>query len=106
MIYNYPFFGFPNYYNHSRNMPFMTSAPSPSYSSFVKKQPYANAYNHEKNNSSNTQKRDDKQTSFLNLFGISLNFDDVLLICVILFLYNEKVDDYYLLFALIMLLLT
>ena len=41
-----------------------------------------------------------------NLFGIKLYFDDVLLICIIFFLYNENVNDPYLFFTLILLLLT
>ncbi len=41
----------------------------------------------------------------LNILGISLYFDDILLICLILFLCNEKITDNYLLLALILLLL-
>jgi hypothetical protein len=41
-----------------------------------------------------------------NLFGLKLYFDDILLICLIFFLYNEGVKDEGLFFALILLLLT
>ena len=43
-------------------------------------------------------------SNVINLFGIQLYFDDILLICLILFLYTEKIDDTYLLLSLIMLL--
>ena len=43
-------------------------------------------------------------SNVINLFGIQLYFADILLICLILFLYTEKIDDTYLLLSLIMLL--
>ena len=98
MINNYPFFGFPNYLNH--------------------KQPLQNPYipnnleykiSKPVNTNSEQYKNKDKKiipNTFLNILGINLSFDDVLIICVILFLYNEKTDDYYLLFVLILLLLS
>ncbi len=39
-------------------------------------------------------------------FGIKLYFDDILLICLLLFLYNEGVKDQFLFISLIMLLLS
>lgn len=78
-----------NYYNNYKNV---TAYSSNKESSFVKTQ-------------SKTSSVNNNESSFLNLFGISLNFDDVLLICVILFLFYENTDDYYLLFALVLLLL-
>jgi len=40
------------------------------------------------------------------IFGIKLYFDDLLLICLIFFLYNEGVKDQFLFIALILLLLS
>ena len=40
-----------------------------------------------------------------SLFGLNLYFDDVLLICIIFFLYNENVNDPFLFITLILLLL-
>lgn len=40
------------------------------------------------------------------IFGITLYFDDILLICLLLFLYNEGVKDQLLFISLIMLLLS
>ena len=39
-------------------------------------------------------------------FGLKLQFDDILLICLLLFLYNEGVKDQLLFISLIMLLLS
>lgn len=40
------------------------------------------------------------------IFGLKLYFDDLLLICLIIFLYNEGVKDQFLFIALILLLLS
>ena len=40
------------------------------------------------------------------IFGITLHFDDVLLICLLFFLYNEGVNDQFLFISLILLLLS
>lgn len=43
---------------------------------------------------------------FFEIFGLKLYFDDILLICIIFFLYNEGVKDQGLFIALILLLLS
>ncbi len=40
------------------------------------------------------------------IFGIKLHFDDILLICLLFFLYNEGVNDQLLFISLILLLLS
>ncbi len=68
--------------------------------------------NNQKNNSQLVQKensRKENQTHDETLFeilGIKLYFDDILLICLIFFLYTEGVQDQYLFIALILLLLS
>ena len=52
--------------------------------------------------SSNTN----EDMQFFDIFGIRLYFDDILLICLIFFLYNEGVKDQSLFLSLIMLLLS
>ena len=47
-----------------------------------------------------------EEEEFFNLFGIKLYHDDILLIGLIFFLYQEDVKDQYLFFALILLLLS
>lgn len=44
--------------------------------------------------------------NYFEIFGIKLYFDDILLICLLLFLYNEGVKDQLLFVSLIMLLLS
>lgn len=48
---------------------------------------------------------DDTEVIF-EIFGIQLHFDDILLVCLIFFLYNEGVKDEFLFIALILLLLS
>ena len=43
---------------------------------------------------------------FFEIFGLKLYFDDILIICLIFFLYQEGVHDDYLFMALISLLLS
>ena len=48
----------------------------------------------------------DSSEAFFELFGLKLYFDDILIICILFFLYNEKVQDEELFICLILLLLT
>lgn len=43
---------------------------------------------------------------YFEIFGLKLYFDDILLICIIFFLYNEGVKDQWLFITLILLLLS
>ena len=131
MIYNYPFFGVPNYLNFNSNAyspnsnyhsPSINHTPnassnilSPSYTTFrrnsnakTRNYPYeqdTRKFIAANTSTTNSSKKNQEDIPYFSLFGMSLYFDDILLICVILFLFNEKVDDYYLLLALILLLL-
>ena len=99
MIYNYPYINIspppPPDFNHHKNI-----FQSPN---IYKKQASAKLPRTKETLSSNNSKS--TSSPFLNILGISLYFDDVLLICLILFLCNEKITDDYLLLALILLLL-
>ena len=55
-----------------------------------------------------TEKRNnsDDNSQFLNILGIKLYFDDILIICLLFFLYQEGVKDEMLFIALILLLLS
>lgn len=48
----------------------------------------------------------DFNSDFFEIFGLKLYFDDLLLICLIIFLYNEGVKDQFLFISLILLLLS
>lgn len=111
MMFNYPYMNFPyyrrypNYYNKSN-------------SSYYRKN--CNSYNEEKkenscqindkcNNINISQKKEnseDETSEFIEIFGIKLFFDDILLICLIFFLYSEGIKDQYLFISLILLLLS
>ena len=53
----------------------------------------------------NNSKKNEEQNYFLELFGIKLYFDDILIISIILFLYQEGIKDDELFMCLILLLL-
>lgn len=59
-------------------------------------------YNQE-NNMNNKKEKDD---TIFEIFGIKLHYDDILLICLIFFLYTEGVKDEFLFIALVLLLLS
>ena len=69
-------------------------------------------YEHTQEKENSTQKS--IQSSFssnendilFEFFGLKIYFDDVLIICILLFLYKEKIQDEYLFIALILLLLS
>ena len=116
MIPNYPYFGLPNYmryinpnryinvnqsynksnYSTKKSFPPPHSKPT---SSFSEKSSLYEARNCKHSNSFQ------EPSPLFSLLGINLYFDDGLLICIIFFLYSENVNDPYLLFALILLLL-
>lgn len=58
------------------------------------------------NSCSNNLDTDSDSVDFFEIFGLKLYFDDILLICIIFFLYNEGVKDQGLFIALILLLLS
>ena len=123
MNYTYPYFGFPNYYGNLNNINSRKNTNLdnfPPHYSPNNKQAYSyknttfnsnslNNYNNnniKKDNNNEKIKKETKQSPFLTLFGISLYFDDILLICVILFLYSEDIDDSYLMLVLLLLLMS
>ena len=122
---NYPFPLYRNYNRYNRNSlnnPFITANIRHSYPP-VSRNEYAN---HEESKVSskiesksiqneaisNTENRNSKkeekssQNEFLEIFGIKLYFDDLMIISLLFFLYSEGVNDYYLFITLILLLLT
>ncbi len=119
MVYNYPFFNFPRprRHNYFYDKPYINNSFASS----------ANPYNFNANGSYNYNKvvkpdfKDSKKLegsktsskdeevygdTFFEIFGLKLYFDDVLIICLIWFLYQEGVKDEYLFMALILLLLS
>lgn len=84
---------YPNYYNHNNlktheNMHI----------------PYSKVQISNKTNV--IKKEEEKEPEIIELFGLKLHFDDILLICLIFFLYNEGVKDPYLFISLVLLLMS
>ena len=50
--------------------------------------------------------RSDESSEFFEIFGLKLYFDDILIICILYFLYTEGVQDQELFLCLILLLLS
>lgn len=132
-IFRYPFFYNPNYPLNQHKINYISPPPSYTYknqennpnnvsnSAFAKN---SNPSPNEKNakndeeirkteeprsnlaNEKNNSKSKSETNYFFELFGLKLYFDDILLICLIFFLYQEGVKDDELFISLILLLLS
>ena len=122
MMPNFPFLGFPrysrippNYYYGKPNANFKNRPSAYSPKDFLG--------NNLNNSCSNNVEKENKQTStvcynsasdkssneyeqFINIFGFKLYFDDILILLILFFLYQEDVKDSYLYIILIMLLIS
>lgn len=67
---------------------------------------FSTALNLEKASEIKEEPRSTLDSNSINIFGLSFNFDDILIICILLFLLNEGVDDDLLYIALFLLLLS
>ena len=112
-IFRYPFFynrNYPNYYYnrynfpHTNNTNLNTDTQIPN-NDLHKTQPIQS----EENNTYQEEKKSNdtnSSTYFFEIFGLKLYFDDILLICLIFFLYQEGVKDDELFISLVLLLLS
>lgn len=106
MIFHPPFYNPPYFYNptYKRN--------------FFNNYQYKQAHNAE-NNSANEStdkanirasnpdtRNSDDNNEFIEIFGIKLFFDDILILCLLFFLYKQNVNDPLLFIALLLLLLS
>lgn len=130
-MYNSPFSTFPfykrpvssnhyNYYNkyYSNNIYPQSNHVQSNYNNtnfynpfFYSKSNKSNSLNknnlaQEKHTQNNMVIEEKNELEVFEIFGLRLHFDDILLICLIFFLYNEGVKDYYLFISLILLLLS
>ena len=106
MVYNYPHFPTKSYrsYPHGlNNRPFCSKNMPNRMGKFPTE---SNIPTH--NNKEHSKKLEDKKIegTYFEILGIKLHSDDILLLCLIFFLYKEGVQDEYLFIALIMLLLS
>lgn len=89
-----------NYYNP---IPAKPSIPnSPQSQNPQKKQDFPNPQPQKKD----PDKKSESSNNFFEFFGLKLYFDDILIICILYFLYKENVKDTSLFLCLIMLLLS
>lgn len=107
----FPYFGFPNpYYRNYRYYPNYNyqTANSTSTTSKVAHQSLPSQKEETKKATTSQEKSrsNPKEDAFLDIFGLKLYFDDILLVALLFFLYNEGVKDEGLFLALVMLLLT
>ena len=123
MMYNYPFFSFPHFRGYSHyyspySVPTVKrTVPSPSPKKELTCEPSKENIKEKSskkrapvgfsflNNFLHQEDRDETE-EFFDVFGLKLYHDDILLIGLIFFLYQEEVKDQYLFFALILLLLS
>ena len=99
-----PFFNCPNFHIHQPNN-FALNNPSIPYI------PKKNRHicSDKKENSLNNDfqdKNSDIHDEYFEILGLKLHFDDLLIICILIVLYQEDVKDTYLYVALILLLLS
>lgn len=92
MRFNFPFFRFPSFGKH------FVHSTKPANSNTIIEKP---KLEENKNKSS-----DSDDLFYIDIFGIKLQQDDILLIGLLFFLYEEEVDDTSLFIALILLLLS
>lgn len=124
-MFGYPNFSFPFYRNYNRynryslnptfmkpnpNRPYPPSIPNQFENKDLSRENISNPGHSTKNNSNeqdrNVKSEKSSQNEFLEIFGIKLYFDDLMIISLLFFLYSEGVNDYYLFITLILLLLT
>ena len=93
---------FPNNYSNNHH----TSYPNNYYKNSNFSQSNNNTSGVKSEKGFRNEKEEHVEPELFEIFGIKLYFDDILLICLIFFLYNEGVKDQYLFISLILLLLT
>ena len=95
----YPPFNMPFFYN---NYNFPRNSHKTNYTNFKKEDTTEHVSKQEKKASVKSETTE----AFFEILGLKLYFDDILIICILFFLYTEKVQDEGLFICLIMLLLT
>ena len=100
MPFNLPF-RFPYFYNYKKNYyPPFNKQPT-----FLKNSSKINSqYSERKKNTEDKNQLSSEY--FLEIFGLHLYFDDILILCLLFFLYTEEVKDYELFLCLIFLLIS
>lgn len=95
--FSFPRYNYHNYYKQSFNSNYKNKQNTTS----TMQSKNLNIAKEEKKSSSNTI----EENYFIDLFGLKLQYDDILLVCLIFFLYKEGIKDTSLFLILILLLI-
>ena len=116
MPFRFPFFPyyfnrpFNNYASPSKNSSMLNHPNNINFSNAYTSNPSNNITDKHNNNEKKYSEKENLKNSsteyFFELFGIHLFFDDILIICLLFFLYEEKVKDDGIFICLVLLLLT
>lgn len=68
--------------------------------------PYTSQQKDQKTSKEDNPDRNKEEREYFEIFGIKLYFDDILILCLLYFLYKEEVHDEMLFLALILLLIS
>ena len=100
MIFHPPFYNPPYFYNPTYRRNYINN--------YERKQPNINKKDSDNstNKVSNYDTRNSNNNEFIEIFGIKLFFDDILILCLLFFLYKQNVNDPLLFIALLLLLLS
>lgn len=102
---NYPPFPPHNVYNNNQNL--NTAYAGKAYTPNNRFNYMSTYINENKEKTKEEQESNSRSSNdYIDLFGIKLASDDLIILGLLFFLYNEKVDDTFLFIALIMLLLS
>ena len=102
----YPPFNLPFFYGNYR---YSQNPVNPNVQNPNNKKSNSSNFESVKKNSESKQKASEHyeaSEAFFEIFGLKLYFDDILIMCILFFLYNEKVHNDELFICLILLLLT
>lgn len=107
MMFSPPFFRTP-YYRRFLPSYYTTNMPKTPTEKGVVQDFENKKINYKKDSKINSEKREylSDNSQVFNILGITLHFDDILIICLLFFLYSEGVKDEMLFIALILLLLS
>lgn len=109
MMFNYPFFSLRNRYYPYRyyNYPVYKNTRNTSYNEYKSDINNKNKEEKNENESETLENRNFKSNEqFFSILGIKLYFDDLIILALLFFLYNEGVKDEALFICLILLLLS
>lgn len=112
MMFNFPFYPYHHsrYYPHNKSYPHMQYNDQNYQNNYIDKNQVFNQSKSQENKQESKQTHDitnNNNDGFVfDIFGLKLYYDDILLICLIFFLYNEGIKDESLFIILILLLLS